>query len=110
MAEAGDLTFNIFDSTKVLGFSPRDLRATSNVTSLSIGGGESESGRSGDIFVKTRDFIARDGGILLSAITGRGEGGEIEVKASNFIELSGFNPNTLGPSAIKYRYLNHFGK
>jgi large exoprotein involved in heme utilization and adhesion len=92
---AGDIFLKVSDAIDIIGFSPRDFRALSSVVSLSFG-----SSSSGNIAVETRQFTVKDGGLLVSGIIGPGEGGDVEISASELIELSGYNPFVLGPSAI----------
>jgi large exoprotein involved in heme utilization and adhesion len=93
--EAGNIILKAPDSIQVNGTSPRLSVAASNISSLAF-----STGAAGDISVQTGDFMAIDGGLLLSTTGGSGAGGDIQIDATKSIELLGVQPSTLAPSSI----------
>jgi filamentous hemagglutinin family protein len=94
-AKAGNITLKVPESIQVIGGSPRSFKSVSNINSTTF-----SSGEAGNILVETGQFIATDGGLLLSATSGKGAGGNVTIGAIESVELSGVEPNTLAPSGI----------
>ncbi|MBE9039452.1 S-layer family protein [Oscillatoriales cyanobacterium LEGE 11467] len=94
--KSGDVIVNVSNSVLLAGFS-LDLNGEpfiSNILTLS----NRNSGKLGDIRVSTRQLTIRDGGLVTSFSFGTGDGGNVEVNATESIELFGFNPNFSGSS------------
>lgn len=92
---AGNITLDSPTSVEVIGSSPR-----SSITLSSISSATFSNGKAGDISVQTGNYIAKNGGTLLSATSSNGAGGNIRIDAAKSIELLGYQPNTLAASAI----------
>ncbi|MBD1937293.1 S-layer family protein [Microcoleus sp. FACHB-68] len=79
---AGKLTINALDKVEVMGnFS---VIATSN-----FGAVTNSFNSAGDLRIETKQLIVRNGGQIQTATFGRGGGGNLYIKASESIELSG---------------------
>lgn len=83
------------DSVQLIGSSPRSARTVSNIISFTF-----SEGNAGDVLVETGKFTAIDGGLLFSISVGSGSGGNIQVNATESVELLGVQPSTLASSAI----------
>ena len=92
---AGNITLKVPDSIQIIGSSPRSSITQSNVSSATL-----SFGKAGNILVQTGSYTAKDGGSLLSSTSGNGAGGNIQIDANKSIELLGYQPNTLAPTAI----------
>lgn len=92
---AGNITLVSPKSVEVIGNSPRSSMTLSSISSATF-----SNGKAGDISVQTGNYIAKDGGTLLSATSSNGAGGNIRIDAAKSIELLGYQPNTLAASAI----------
>ncbi|MEG3437743.1 filamentous hemagglutinin N-terminal domain-containing protein [Pannus brasiliensis CCIBt3594] len=93
----GDLKIVTADSVQILGISPADPTfPLSGIVATATAG----SGKAGSVELSARDLVVREGGLLNSSVFGRGPGGDITIHASDSIEVSGFNPNSLIPSLI----------
>jgi filamentous hemagglutinin family protein len=91
----GDLNLNINSDLRITGFSPRNPLLFSTIGSITL-----SEGRSGDIYVNTRNLIAKDTGLISTVTFGSGEGGNLEVVATELIELAGASPLTTTPASI----------
>jgi filamentous hemagglutinin family protein len=98
--QGGDVNINASDSVQLLGASSLNPTAFSQIAASTLG-----SGDAGKINLSTKQLTAVDGGIVISATTGTGKGGEVIVNADS-IELIGIQPTSFGPSAISSTTLN----
>ena len=80
----GDITIRASESVEVSG------SALQSGTAL----GSTKEAEAGDIKVDTKRLIVRDGGIVIDATFGNGPGGNIEITASDSIELLRTPPET----------------
>ncbi|WP_341531752.1 filamentous hemagglutinin N-terminal domain-containing protein (plasmid) [Nostoc sp. UHCC 0302] len=78
----GNINIDAAKSVDLTGFSSSKYTNNSaiNATSLS-------SGKAGDITVSTRNFSAQDGGAITSLARGSGDGGNVNINASNYVKL-----------------------
>ncbi len=53
-------------------------------------------GDAGDLLINTRQLIVRDGGRISASTSGKGQGGSIEVNATDLVLLSGIIPGRAG--------------
>ncbi len=83
------------DSVQLIGSSPRSPLTLSNISSVAF-----SKGNAGNVSVRTSNFVATDGGLLLSNTNGSGTGGNIQLDATESVQLLGIQSNTLAPSAI----------
>ncbi|CCQ67330.1 Putative hemagglutinin-related protein [Crocosphaera watsonii WH 0402] len=82
---AGDININASESFEILGGTREELsngRIEARTT-------RNASGDGGNIQIQTEKFISRDGGVLSSVSLGQGQGGQLEINASESIELIG---------------------
>lgn len=93
--KAGDILINLNNSLEILGISPRDNRAASNISSLAFLDGDA-----GKITIFTNSLEAQNGGGILSGTVGNGNSGDIYIEANNFVKVSGVDFNILIPSGI----------
>lgn len=100
VARGGNLAVKAFDSLELLGFSPFNLFLTSSISASTLA-----SGNAGNITVFTGRLTAKDGGFVSSTTLGTGAGGNVDVKATNLIELIGTNP-IVAPSALSATAFN----
>lgn len=72
-------------------------------SSISSSGYRRSTGNGGDINIQTRRLILRSGGILSSGSFGEGVGGEISLKASEEVQVTGVSLTGNSPSRISTR-------
>ncbi|HAJ60449.1 MAG TPA: hypothetical protein DCP31_15255, partial [Cyanobacteria bacterium UBA8543] len=90
----GNLTVNASELVELSGTSP-DGTVPSNLSAGSAG----ERGDSGDLLIKTNRLIVKDGAALATATTGRGQGGNLTINASD-VELSGVSAAGINPTIL----------
>lgn len=99
--KGGDINVDVSNTIDLSGISPNGL-TRSGIGSSALG----EEGIAGNIDVKTRNLIVRDGASIDAAATGSGQGGTIKINASESITISGvaqltvFEPVVEVPSNI----------
>lgn len=81
-ATGGDVRVNASESVQVLGTSPLDSNASSN-----IGASTLYSGQAGNVSVFTRQLNILAGGSVTSLTFGTGDGGNVSVNASESVEV-----------------------
>jgi filamentous hemagglutinin family protein len=86
--EGGDITIKASDSVELIGTSPGDRRPSGVSVQTSRG-----IGKAGDITITTRQLSIRNGAEVSAATFGDGDGGTVEVNASDSVELSGTSTN-----------------
>jgi filamentous hemagglutinin family protein len=91
---SGTIAIETTDSLKLLGFSP----ISGNSSGISTT--NYSSGYGGDINISTRELTLLNGGSISSASLGTGNAGNVAIKATDFVELSGFIPGAFIPSSI----------
>ena len=89
MGDSGNLTIRASESVEVVGNSPSGL--PSNIfTSLFTGVPGAEFEVTGGVLeIETERLVVRDGGQISSGTLGGGEGGNLNIRASESIDLSG---------------------
>lgn len=92
----GKLTVNATESVELIGASPSDLLGSGLFTAVQ----PTATGKAGDIEVNTRRLIVRDGAQLLAGTLGVGDGGNVLVNASEYVEAAGVSPIFLLPSGV----------
>lgn len=105
--DGGNVRVNA-DRIELIGTSPFAPDSLTQVGSITFG-----SGKAGDVSVSTRQLVVRDGAALTSSVipslsalgqplpgSGRGNGGKLEVNASESIEIVGVNPYIVAPSFL----------
>jgi filamentous hemagglutinin family protein len=91
----GNITVNASDSAEVMNFS------RVNPVNVSFTGAFAFfSGNAGDIAVSARRLTVKDGGSVISATFGRGDGGDVSVSAAESVELVGVVPGVFSPSLL----------
>jgi large exoprotein involved in heme utilization and adhesion len=93
----GNLKIEASDSVQILGISSSD--PSFGVSSL-IATSTAGTGPAGRIELATQHLSIQQGGLLTSTVFSSGTGGNLSIKASESIVLSGYNPNSLIPSII----------
>ncbi|MBP0002615.1 MAG: S-layer family protein, partial [Cyanobacteria bacterium SBC] len=104
---AGNISIEA-DSIELVGTSPLNPENFTQAGSITFG-----AGNAGDVFISTRQLTVRDGAALLSAVipslstlgepfegSGTGNGGRLQINASEFIEASGTNSSLVASSFI----------
>ncbi|BAY30052.1 hypothetical protein NIES2107_18960 [Nostoc carneum NIES-2107] len=86
-AKGGNLTVNATKSVELLGVSPADILASGLYTSVQEG-----SGQAGDLIVNTGQLIISDGAQIFSGTLAEGNGGNIILNASDYINVNGVSP------------------
>ncbi|BAY41264.1 filamentous hemagglutinin-like protein (plasmid) [Nostoc sp. NIES-2111] len=84
---SGDITINASESFNMSGISS-DRRFTSIVRTESTA-----SGNAGNINILTKQMILQEGASISSRSYSFGKGGNLNIRASDFIELLGFSPS-----------------
>lgn len=92
-ARGGSVTISA-DSVDVVGTTPTGI--PSLVTANTAGRG----GDSGDIEMTTRELTVRDGGIVTTTSLGVGNAGDVDIQASERIEIRRDSPDAKGDSTI----------
>ncbi|GAB4189428.1 MAG: hypothetical protein Fur006_30740 [Coleofasciculaceae cyanobacterium] len=103
--DGGNVRVNA-DRIELIGTSPFAPDSLTQIGSITFG-----SGKAGDVSVSTRQLVVRDGAALSSSVipslsalgqplpgSGTGNGGNLEVNASESIEIIGVNPFIVAPS------------
>ncbi|WP_228061972.1 filamentous hemagglutinin N-terminal domain-containing protein, partial [[Phormidium] sp. LEGE 05292] len=97
--KGGNLTVNAADSIDISSSNPIPLspnaRAFGGLFTSSFGLGDA-----GELRINTRQVTLRSGAILAASSFGQGQGGDITVKASEFVKLEGSSPDGQLLSAI----------
>ncbi len=70
-----------------------------NATFIATGTGVGNAGDAGKLTLNTSRFIAKNNGILVTSSFGTGRGGDIEVNASDSIDITSSKPIPLSPTA-----------
>ncbi len=87
----GEVTINS-DLIEVIGDS-RTTTARTNISASSFSGSQDNPGNAGNLTISTRQLRVKDGGSVSSSAFGTGNGGNIFINASEFIEVNGINNN-----------------
>lgn len=90
---SGNINLNILD-LQVLNSSPLSAISVSNISTFTFG-----SSKAGNLSVNTNTIDLEDGGAIASSGF-FGAVGEISINATEYIHISGFQPNTFAPSSI----------
>ncbi len=90
-AKPGDsLTVNASESLELIGLVP-----FGNLSTLSFG-----DGKAGDIMIETAKLSVQDGAQILSGTLGNGSGGQLNVNASESVEVAGQDSSSGGSSTL----------
>jgi filamentous hemagglutinin family protein len=92
----GDITIDVFDDLQVIGASPFSQGSLSGIESANYG-----AKNGGDITLSTSRLQLIDGGSLVATTYGAGRGGNVQVRATDSIELTGFN--RVSPTQVRFR-------
>lgn len=95
-ARAGDIFLSIPELTQISGVSPRTPSALSSINSLT----GLSNGRTGNIYLSTRNLSVTDGALLGTLSASSGEGGDVVINASNSVSVSGVEESLLTPALI----------
>ncbi|MGK7930506.1 MAG: filamentous hemagglutinin N-terminal domain-containing protein [Microcystaceae cyanobacterium] len=92
---AGNITIRASESLEIIG-DPLEI-ADDNTLISSSSLNATTTGNSGNIFIHTKRLIVEQGGILTAVTTGQGQGGRLEIDASESVEIvgTGFDAPTL---------------
>jgi filamentous hemagglutinin family protein len=96
-ATGGNIDVNVSEDVLIDGviFSQDRRLITSSISSLAL-----NSGRAGNVNVSTKVLRILNGAVISSTTAGIGDGGEVNVRASDRTEIIGFVPAFLIPSLI----------
>ncbi len=92
----GNITVEVPDSVQLIGASPLRNLALSAITANAFG-----SGDGGDITLSTASLSILDGGALNTGTIGTGAGGNVVVKATDSVEVIGFNRVSSAPTPTR---------
>ncbi len=89
----GDLTVNASESVELIGFSPPTSKGQSDGSGLFVQVGDrdidSAIGQGGNLIINTKQLILHDGGGVSAGTFGSGQGGRLEINASQSVEIIG---------------------
>ncbi|MGK7879494.1 MAG: filamentous hemagglutinin N-terminal domain-containing protein [Crocosphaera sp.] len=90
----GDITIRAAESLKVIGDTLEGTR-DSFITSPQLN--PRGTGNSGNVFIETKRLLVQEGGLISAVTLGEGQGGRLEIKASESVEIvgSGFSAPSL---------------
>ena len=91
----GNITANVSGSTEVIGFNSNNPAIYTALTTFSA-----DSGNAGNIMLSTRILRVLDSGQIISVALRSGDTGTIQVKATDQIEIAGFNPLAFSESSL----------
>ncbi|MBW4549944.1 MAG: filamentous hemagglutinin N-terminal domain-containing protein [Aphanocapsa sp. GSE-SYN-MK-11-07L] len=94
---SGSVSISASDSVQVTGSAPTNFFVSFSPSAIATGSIFNAS--SGNISISTGTLLVSDGGSIISATYGTGKGGDINVRAANSVEVSGFT-NSNFPSSI----------
>ncbi|MBD2306480.1 S-layer family protein [Chroococcidiopsis sp. FACHB-1243] len=86
-ARGGNITVNASESVKIIGSLTNDRQTLSAIATQTF----NSSGDAGDITVSSARLSSLNGGILASVSFSAGNGGDITIHATDFVELIGVN-------------------
>ncbi len=95
---AGNITIRASESLKVIGDTLED---TTDASISSAQPAPTVTGNSGNISIQTKQLIVQQGGFLSAVTLGEGQGGRLEIEASESVEIVGtgfFSPSLLTTS------------
>jgi len=95
LGSGGDIDVKASESIQMLGASPLTPRAVSSIASATLGTGDA-----GNTSVSTQRLTATGGGIIAASSLSAGSGGNLDVTATESIEIVGVEPNLLIPSGL----------
>ncbi|MEA5510232.1 S-layer family protein [Crocosphaera sp. UHCC 0190] len=81
---AGDITVNATESVEMTGSKTQDF-----LTGLFAEVGSGVTGSGGNIIINTQKLILRDGALVASEVFGAGQGGNVEINASDSVDVIG---------------------
>lgn len=85
----GTFTVNASDSVELVGF----VTYEGSVTSSSLRSGTLNSGTAGNLSVTTKKLILQDGAEISTATSSTGKGGDLQINATESVNLSGVAPD-----------------
>jgi filamentous hemagglutinin family protein len=88
----GRLMVNASDSVEVSGTTPAVGGTGMQFLPSALGTDNFGGGKSGDVEIRTNQLTVRDGGQVSTATRETGQGGQMTINATNFIEVSGTAP------------------
>ncbi|MBD2210862.1 filamentous hemagglutinin N-terminal domain-containing protein [Nostoc linckia FACHB-104] len=95
-AVGGNVNINAAQSVQVIGSSPVNPNSFTNITAATFG-----AGNAGTLNISTAQLSAFSGGTIASLTAGStGAGGNVNINATNLVELVGVAPAVFTPSAI----------
>ena len=101
IGNAGNIVLNIRETSTFDGFSSNvPVGQTVTVSSASASSLEGSSGRSGEIYIDSRDLEVTNGAQIISSVFGQGSSGRIEIDVDDTIYIGGDNPVDSSPSGI----------
>lgn len=93
--QGGNVYLNISDSVQVIGVSSINPSVTSSIVAATFGAGDA-----GNNTVSTGRLTASSGGTIAAASFGGGKGGDLNVNATDSIEVISVEPNLFAPSGL----------
>jgi large exoprotein involved in heme utilization and adhesion len=90
----GDFTINASDSVEVVSNSPDDVFSSSLST---VTGG---SGDAGGLSIDTRRLSVGNGGVINTATVSSGQGGDLDINATDWVEIAGNPADTDFPDGL----------
>ena len=93
----GNIDLDVAESIDIIGSAPENSVFFSSIFSLASGG---SSGFAGDVNISTERLTILDGGILAASTFGSGPAGNLNVNATDSVELIGVDPVFDSPSDL----------
>lgn len=100
LADAGNITIRATDFVEVSGEKPAgDDRRFPSSLSTAVGNPDAV-GKAGNLVIETGRFSITDGAQVLSATFGKGDAGDITIRATDLVNLTGASPVTARVSSL----------
>ncbi|MEH1940482.1 MAG: S-layer family protein [Nostoc sp.] len=93
--QGGNIVVKASESISVSGFNPANPSATTSILTSSAG-----SGKAGNITFSTQKFTAANGAAIGSTTLRTGDSGNVQIDASDSIDVSGINKVTFLPTTV----------
>ncbi|BBD69330.1 filamentous hemagglutinin outer membrane protein [Nostoc commune NIES-4072] len=94
--EGGNLNINASESVLVFGESAN----RTNVSTLTTQAGKTATGKAGSLTINTPNLSVFDGGQISASTDGAGEGGSLNINASESVQVFGTSVNERSPSGL----------
>ena len=90
-SNGGEIKINTSESVEMSGANPQNLYSLIVTESY-----PNSTGKSGDISINTQKLLIRDGALIFSSPFATGDGGNVNIRASELVQLTGVDPDGYG--------------